>query len=277
METGGRIMPDQWIDKDTGYRIIKLTKREGPNRVFYFHNNPFIGNEMVFHGLPKKKTDKDYLVRNEFVTRQMYAVNLKTLKVRQLTNEQYAVDTEIVCEKTHELFYQHKDTIFSLNTDRLTKRIISIVPEDLRGSLFTVNSDGTLLAGILDNKDQQEYIKSHSNGGIDFGALQEAHFRNTIFTVDVHTGKVDTVYSENNWLSHLQFSPTNPTQLMFCHEGPWQKVDRIWIIDVKKHRNPRLMHKRTVQNEIAGHEWWGARGKYIYFDLQKPMGENFYR
>ena len=269
-------MPGQWVDKDTGHRIIKLTKRVGPNRVFYFHNNPFVGNEMVFHGLPKKKEGEELSANGGPATRQMFAVDLKTLAVRQLTKERYAVDTEIVCEKSHELFFQHGDTIYALNIDNLTKRVVAIVPEDLRGVLFTVNSEGTLLAGVLDNKDQQEFIKNNSNGGSLFGSLQEAHFKNTIFTVDVLTGKIDTVYSEKNWLSHLQFSPTKPSQLMFCHEGPWQKVDRIWIIDVKKHNKPRLMHKRTMQNEIAGHEWWGTNGKYVYFDLQKPMGEKFY-
>jgi oligogalacturonide lyase len=33
-----------------------------------------------------------------------------------------------------------------------------------------------------------------------------------------------------DWLNHVQFSPTDPTLMMFCHEGPWHKVDRIWTI-----------------------------------------------
>lgn len=51
---------------------------------------------------------------------------------------------------------------------------------------------------------------------------------------------------------------------MFCHEGPWHEVDRIWTLDVEKRDSPRLIHKRTVYREIAGHEWWGPDGKYIY-------------
>lgn len=31
-----------------------------------------------------------------------------------------------------------------------------------------------------------------------------------------------------------------------------------------------------MYREIAGHEWWGADGKHIYFDLQKPRGETFF-
>ena len=36
------------------------------------------------------------------------------------------------------------------------------------------------------------------------------------------------------------------------------------------------MHKRTMVNEIAGHEWWGTDGKTIWFDLQMPKGQTFF-
>lgn len=93
--------------------------------------------------------------------------------------------------------------------------------------------------------------------------------------IDLKTGKVSDIYSEKAWLNHLQFSPTDPHLLMFCHEGPWHKVDRIWTIDVVKKGRPHLIHERTMDMEIAGHEWFGADGKHIYFDLQKPRGETF--
>ena len=36
------------------------------------------------------------------------------------------------------------------------------------------------------------------------------------------------------------------------------------------------MHKRTMENEIAGHEFWSPDGKMIWFDLQMPRGKTFY-
>jgi oligogalacturonide lyase len=73
----------------------------------------------------------------------------------------------------------------------------------------------------------------------------------------------------------VQFSPTDPKILMFCHEGPWEKVDRIWTytIDTKE---VKLMHKRTMNMEIAGHEFFGKDGKTIWYDLQMPKGQVFY-
>jgi oligogalacturonide lyase len=62
---------------------------------------------------------------------------------------------------------------------------------------------------------------------------------------------------------------------MYCHEGPWGKVDRIWTISIKTH-STKLMHQRTVDGEIAGHEFFSPDGKTIWFDLQQPRSVTFY-
>jgi oligogalacturonide lyase len=76
-------------------------------------------------------------------------------------------------------------------------------------------------------------------------------------------------------VNHLLFSPTDPTLLMYCHEGPWQKVDRIWMIHTDGTHNT-LIHKRTMLDEIAGHEFWGLDGETIWYDWQYPKGEDFF-
>jgi oligogalacturonide lyase len=83
------------------------------------------------------------------------------------------------------------------------------------------------------------------------------------------------IFTDSAWLNHVQFSSTDPNLLMFCHEGPWHKVDRIWTIDIKSGK-VQLMHKRTMDMEIAGHEWFSPDGKTIWFDQQLPRGTNFY-
>jgi len=96
-----------------------------------------------------------------------------------------------------------------------------------------------------------------------------------LFTINLKTGELKKIHGENTWLGHIQFSPTDPDLLMFCHEGPWQKVDRIWTIRMAS-GEVKLMHKRTVENEIAGHEFFSPDGKTIYFDWQIPKGQTFY-
>jgi oligogalacturonide lyase len=84
-----------------------------------------------------------------------------------------------------------------------------------------------------------------------------------------------TFHHATDWLNHVQFSPTDPTLMMFCHEGPWHKVDRIWTIRTND-TELRKIHTRTMDMEIAGHEYFSADGKTIWYDLQTPKGKEFW-
>ena len=95
-----------------------------------------------------------------------------------------------------------------------------------------------------------------------------------VFT-NLKTGQSATNGYQYAWLNHLQFSPTDPNLLLYCHEGTWHENDRIWTIRTDGSQQ-RLMHKRTMDMEIAGHEWWSFDGKTIWFDLQTPRSEDFW-
>jgi oligogalacturonide lyase len=96
-----------------------------------------------------------------------------------------------------------------------------------------------------------------------------------LYTVAVKTGDVKTFHPATDWLNHVQFSPTDPALLMFCHEGPWHKVDRIWTIRADG-SGLKKVHTRTMDMEIAGHEFFGPDGKVIWYDLQTPRGKEFW-
>jgi len=88
-------------------------------------------------------------------------------------------------------------------------------------------------------------------------------------------GTIKPLFHSTDWIGHMLFSPTDPTLIMYCHEGMWQKVDRIWLIHTDGTQNT-LIHKRTMVMEIAGHEFWGLDGKTIWYDWQYPKGEDFF-
>jgi oligogalacturonide lyase len=62
---------------------------------------------------------------------------------------------------------------------------------------------------------------------------------------------------------------------MFCHEGSWHEVDRIWTIHTDG-TGLKLMHQRSMDMEIAGHEFWSRDGKTIWYDLQTPRSQVFW-
>ncbi len=62
---------------------------------------------------------------------------------------------------------------------------------------------------------------------------------------------------------------------MFCHEGPWHKVDRIWAMWTDGTAVTKI-HTRAMAMEIFGHEFWSPDGKTLWYDLQTPRGRDFW-
>ena len=268
MESGGQPMPDEWIDKDTGHKIIRLTRRPQGGHSFYFHNNPFLKAEndkddlLVFYG------DTDSL-------RQLFTVNLATLEITQITNHPSRFHGEIVAPSRKEVFYQSGDSVFATNVITKESKLVYEFPEDFQGRITTVNANETLLAGTYALPVKDSIYQKHPDKGSYFTRIYEAKIPHTLFTLNMETGELKKLHSERAWLNHVQFSPTDPDLLMYDHEGPWHLVDRIWTINVKTGKN-QLMHKRTMHREIAGHEFFSRDGKIIWYDLQKPRGETFF-
>ena len=159
------------------------------------------------------------------------------------------------------------------------------MPQRNSTSIATVNADETLLAGTYIETEGADYNATRPqapqqliqplNKGQMMEATLAAHLPRALFTIDTRTGETKVIHRSTDWLNHLEFSPTDPDLLMFCHEGPWHKVDRIWTMHADG-SNVMLIHKRTMTMEIAGHEFWSADGKTIWYDLQTPRGEVFW-
>ena len=88
---------------------------------FYFHNNPFVGNQMVFYNSSRQITAaEDENKRLEVYklntrNKQLYILDLLTLKTEQLTDHPLSMNGEIVSAKRKEAFYQIKDSVFAVD------------------------------------------------------------------------------------------------------------------------------------------------------------------
>jgi oligogalacturonide lyase len=135
---------------------------------------------------------------------------------------------------------------------------------------LAVNADETLLAGSLV---EEGAPPAPREGGLE--ARWAAKLPMALYTIDIASGAVKRIYRSTDWLNHVQFSPTDPTLLMFCHEGPWHNLDRIWTIRVDG-TGLAKQHTRQMDMEIAGHEFFSHDGRAIWYDLQTPKSEVFW-
>lgn len=258
----------EWIDADTGHRLRRLTA-SGKHRSFYFHNNPFI----------KSKNGLDDLMIYQSETDdgawQFFALNLSTLESDQITVRPERKRGEIIGTQHREVFYQVQDSVFATNIDTKQERRVFVFPVDFKASITSLNADETMLAGTWADPKKSEILKNHPSKGEFFDRIFDAKLKHTLFAINIETGELQKIYSEDTWLGHIQFSTTDPEILMFCHEGPWHKVDRIWHVNLQNNHVEKI-HTRTVHREIAGHEFWSWDGQTVYYDLQIPRGETFY-
>lgn len=276
----------EWIDPLTGHRVIRISREPG-SASLYFHQNSYTpqGDKMVIS-----------------VPGGISVVDLKTWEVTPLIKGKGLI-LLFTGRKTRTAYYQTRAgegapwTIFAADIDTGKSRRIAEIKEGFIGS---INADETLLLGQWAETDRPLQPGAKPGDNSKFGQAQyaanwpdgrpmtyaeakevrlnerlEAKIPMEIFTIDVKTGARKVVTASTDWLNHIQFSPTDPQQIMYCHEGPWHKVDRIWTIRADG-TGKKLVHTRTMNMEIAGHEFFSPDGKTIWYDLQTPRGEVFW-
>lgn len=265
MVVAAQELPKEWIDPDTGHRVVRLSEEPG-SASLYFHQNGYTPD-----GLKLIITTPTGLS----------AVNLKTRAVEKVVDGR--VNLIMVGKKTGNVYYVKNRILYALDLDTKATREIGKVPPG--GSIATVNADETLVAGAITEGAAPPPAGAAPPPGQardSYPGKEEMMERRLasrrpmqLITLNTKTGEVKTLLKSTDWLNHIQFSPTDPTLLMFCHEGPWHKVDRTWTIRTDGTALTQI-HTRTMNMEIEGHEFFSGDGKTLWYDLQTPKSQVFW-
>jgi oligogalacturonide lyase len=274
-------IPTDWIDADTGHRVVRLSREDG-SQSSYFHQNEFTadGRKLVFTS-----------------PTGLYTVDLQTRAIEQIRSGR----TGLLCvgRKTGRAYYlsrgEQGTAICAADPNTKEDRKIVDVPRGI--SIANINCDETLAGGTFDRLRPQGFggprrqgdamtpgtpdgLQTAPRGGLRESQRPGFGTPNTdrdmeLVTVDLKTGEVEKFNESRAWLNHVQFSPTDPHQMLFCHEGTWQLMDRTWIIRTDGSGLTNV-HPRTMNMEINGHEFFSPDGKSILYDLQTPRSHVFW-
>lgn len=270
--------PKSWVDPDTGHRVIRVTDDPGSSSL-YFNINTYTpdGKQMIY-------TTPD---------RGIGVIDLTSLKARPLVKGPVGggPGAVVVGHKSPVVYYfkgKENDPQYAslwkadINTGKQQK--IADLPR--RSGVFSINADETLGAGSYIVGDGEDYNGrqagqiAHKNTVTEPLNKKEKMARRfaaklpmIIFTVDLHNGQIKPVFASTDWIDHLQFSPSDPTLLMYAHQGAWQQVDKLWTIRTDGSENTHI-DQRIMQMEGSGHQWWDKSGKNIWYDLHMPLGVN---
>jgi len=282
-----------WIDPATGHRVIRLTDQPGSSTL-YFHDNAFsaAGDRMMLR-TPKGIAVVDVAKigsatlaldivsatgRGGYFARRgrdiylsggagnsgggrgessLTAVNVDTRAIRELPHARGLINADETLSVHKNARATDRDGKYPPPPSRpIVPQLQRMFPgkrmEDLTADQrYAVTKEDSLAPRAL-NPSLQSFV---------FTSLASGESRETGFQ-----------YGD---LNHLQFNPVDPQLLLYCYEGTWHEVDRTWIIRTDG-TGMRLIHKRTMDMEINGHEWWSWDGKTVWFDLQTPRSQVFW-
>jgi oligogalacturonide lyase len=274
-----------WIDADTGHRVVRLTDEAGGSTL-YFHDNAFSpeGDKMMVNtpngiavidvaAIGKKGAALDIVAgraRNGYFARHTREIYVGTGASETVTAVN--IDTKQTRTVPHARGLINADETLSV-----VKNAAAVDPDGTHPKP-PIRKAVPQLQRMFPGKrmedltpDQQYSVKKED--GLAPRALNPS-LQSFVFT-NLKNGETRETGHQYGDLNHLQFNPVDPHLLLYCHEGTWHELDRTWTIRTDG-TGMRLMHRRSMDMEINGHEWWSFDGKTVWFDLQTPRSQDFW-
>jgi oligogalacturonide lyase len=257
--------PADWIDPATGHRIIRLSGDEGGSSL-YFHQNSYTpkGDKLIFD------------TRAGIAAVELTRLGQEPVKPEVVVPGARAIST---AWRTPDVYYRKDGALWATNLETRAERRVAT------GRGTVVNADETLVIGFERDPDAPAKVKELGlpmlvtadlvDRSEPPGRLRPGGRSLALVVTDVKSGEARKFHYSTEWLNHLQASPADPQRILFCHEGAWHQVDRVWTIR-SDGSQLALMHQRTMPYEISGHEFFSYDGQWVWYDLQTPRSKEFW-
>jgi oligogalacturonide lyase len=259
--------PREWMEKETGHRVFRLSPDEGGSSL-YFHQNTYTpqGDKLVFD------------TRAGIAVVDLTKLGQEPVQAEVVVPEARAIS---VAWRTPDVYYRKNAALWAANVETKATREVAVM--SARSSV--INADETLVVGFENDPEAAAKVKELNlpmlvtadlvNRSEPPGRLRPGGRSLAMVVTEIKTGAAKKIHYSTEWLNHLQASPADPHRLLFCHEGAWHQVDRTWTIRTDG-TELKLMHKRTMPYEIEGHEFFSYDGKWVWYDLQTPRSKEFW-
>ena len=266
----GRTWPSEmrtFTDAQTGRTITQLTST-GNNVHMYFTENSFVQgkNEIIFQSDRASGKDRAPDADPEY---SIFRLDLETGVIEQLLDD--VVNSPHNVTKTPDgqlIAYSCGNQVKVVNLDTATTTVVFEETGPYKVASVPSIAANRQYVAFCRNEDSRDPIHYQ---GANYAGFKERFYaikdgRITLAYID-GSGAFD-VFKDTHQVGHFQFSPTDPTLGMFCHEGPWNLVtQRIWFLDFVS-REVRPCFRQGEQDSI-GHEFWTQDG-LLFFDNRGP-------
>lgn len=253
-------------DKETGARVMLLTGGGSDNVHLYFTSEGFVeGSSRIVFG--SNRTGKF----------QHYLLDIAAKKLTQLTDGEDVHPTRACLGTGGHLLYFDGPVLHSLKVDTLEDRDIYRVPEGFEPVLPTCTTKGDYIAFCY-----KEKRAVSTRTGVIYSDMAETFYQHpscVIMRVNTANGQPTAVWGERNWISHVLMHPTNPEQIVFCHEGGGLVQQRMFVVGVgnTSHKAKATPLFPMAENEFTVHEYFTRQGEVGFqYEIERAGKMEYY-
>jgi len=148
------------------------------------------------------------------------------------------------------------------------ERVLALLPDDQVTAFTHVSADGKLVC--VPTTDEAAFTEdaawSEQRKGID-ARVQRLGLVSYLRIFCTETGEqVRCEPVPQAWVTHVQFSPTDSSTILYNHEWPSDcGVRRVWLWDGRKHTRLRQEGEGRSRHDWTCHEMWERDGKAIIY------------
>ncbi|MFS0615086.1 oligogalacturonate lyase family protein [Lederbergia ruris] len=267
--TKGKVWSPEWSqynDRFTSVPITQLTNYTGHSHHLYFTENGWYDNEnkLLFCSDRENKTN-------------LFRMDLQTGEMLQLTDYDTTYDMSACLHPNEkQAYFRRKNKIIEIDLETLKERMVFEGPESLVGGNINCTADGQYIITCMREDFSDQIQIDLKNGYIGHRELMEVRPKSQILQISIADGTAKVVFEEENFITHINTSPTKKDLITFCHEGPWQLVDhRIWGLNLRTGEVWKI-RERKEPLEMVGHEYWHADGETIGYHGFRANGTAFF-
>jgi oligogalacturonide lyase len=250
-----------FTDAQTGRTIRQLTTT-GNNVHFYFTDNSFCQRENLIYFLSDRAASEQRRAHDN-AHYNLFRMDLASGEMTQITDEAKPVGRATKTPDSSLIAYVVGKQVKLLKPATGENWVIYEETEGMKLGMPSISADRRWVA-VARNEPSAEH-------GANYSGFKERYY-------GIKDGRVTLIRSDGSewfdaWrdtcqVAHVQFSPLDPTRIMFCHEGPWNLVtQRIWMLDLITRRVWPCF--RQQEQDSIGHEFWTMDGQ-IFFDNRGP-------
>jgi oligogalacturonide lyase len=252
--------PAEWTapsaDPETGATVRQLTNYKAHSHHLYFTNPGWHdgGRRLLFGSDRANRTN-------------LFSMDLASGEFAQLTDlapppAPDHVDFLSTCVNPtrEEAYFWYRRRLMAVDLRHGGLRELYVAPDGFATNMLNCTADGRYVCTGIYEDLSSRFRVDLGNGYVGFREYFAAHPLSQVVRIATDGSGAEVVFAERQWIGHVNTSPTQPSLLTFCHEGPWEEVDnRIWGLDLATGRVWPI-RPRTHPGERVGHEYWLADG-----------------